>query len=140
MKQIEILSWGKRRNECGIRLNLLNHVAVFVFDYAIEYKILKTSEQLSIKVEKYGDEIDYQNNSKVIGVDKTRVEKCCITGNRHHIKEFQNCMGFSSIGVNVKEKSSEDLIEAIEDLRRSIEHLYIEIAELNKKTKNPLQK
>lgn len=134
MKRIEILSWNKSRHECGFRLNLINHVDVFVQNHGAIFTVDENVKELYINVLEYADKYDYSKTpSEVIGKDETHVDKCQIIGNKKVMRQFQKMLGYSSIGNDASEaQRTDDLCSTIDDLRHSITMLEYEIEKLKK--------
>ena len=131
---IEILSWNKSRNECGFRLNLINHVDVFVQNHGVIFTVDENEKELYINVLEYADRYDYSKTpSEVIGKNETHVDKCQIIGNKRVMRQFQKMLGYSSIGNDASESQRyNDLCDTIDNLRHSISMLEYEIQNLNK--------
>ena len=134
MEKIEILSWNKSRHECGFRLNLINHVDVFVQNHGAIFTVDAKAKELYINVIEYADKYDYSKTpSEVIGKDETHVEKCQIIGNKKVMRQFQKMLGYSSMGNDASETQRiDDLCSTIDDLRHSITMLEYEIEKFKK--------
>mgnify|MGYP006921288039 CR=1 FL=1 len=131
-KKIKILSWKKHRHESGFRLNLINHVAVFVQEYGVIFTVDEKAKELYINIIKYADKYDYSKTpSEVIGTDDSHIDECQIIGNSENMRQFQKILGYSSIGNDMSESQNNyDLAETFDDLKHSIVMLEYSIAEL----------
>lgn len=122
METFEILSWNKSRHECGIRFNLIGHIAAFAFDSGVTLKIDESKTELFILIEKYDK-----------GEKKDHIETCSIIGNKQAIKDFMSSIGHNVNGRNANNDTI-NLIEAIEDLNREICNLKYAIEEMKHET------
>jgi len=134
--QFEILSWKKNRNECGTRLNLIDHNQIFAYEYGIEFKVDESQSTLLVRVKKFSDKFDYTQEERVkIGEDKARAEECVIIGTKEQIKKFQYFSGYNT----EKRRANNDmsvLCDCIEDLAREVTNLKYEVEKLHKQLNN----
>jgi len=129
----EILSFKKSHHECGVRIAVVGHENIFVYDDGI-ITIAVDNEPLSIDIMEYQNEMDYSKEpAKIIGEDKSHVNKCVITGRRDDIVKFNRVFGYSDLNFFQNEKIN--LRDAIDDLQREINYLRNEIETLNENKK-----
>ncbi len=136
--KIEILSWHKSKSECGFRLNLINHIDVFVHQNGTSYVIDEKQKELYLKIIEYSDKYDYsQNPSVLIGKDEKHIQKCEIIGNKEALRFFQKVIGYSSIGNDASESQrTDDLIEAVDNLSHYMLMLQYELQERKNENTN----
>lgn len=133
MKAIEILSFIKHRHECGFRLNLINHIDVFVQEHGTSYKIDNRKKELYLQIDAYEKKMDFTSSPaiKTDVDDKTHVEKCTIIGSKKDIRKFQAIIGYSSLTEDASQKQiMNSYLDEIDSLRSDISLFRHEIEEL----------